>query len=287
MSHAAAVASLAGVLGLPFATVAARAVELMVDMWDDDEEPFDATAAVRGFFSSVFGEDVGEMIARGAPRGLGIDISERVGEQNFVPMSQFWVDRQNWRDAAKDQALRAFGPGTNMSVGVAVGMAKIADGDIIAGMVAMFPVALKNPIKAGQMVAQGEYRDARGNTLPIETPGAKEILAQAMGFGSAERADYMEKVQDQRERRSSITRQSTVLRNQLVRAALDQDWDGFRETMANAQAWNASNPKFSVDMDDVEKTITRRLKQQAVSKVTGAPLGVAADDLAGQALTRY
>jgi hypothetical protein len=42
--HLTAVTALAGTLGLPFATVAAMVIEKLVDLFDDDDTPYDATA---------------------------------------------------------------------------------------------------------------------------------------------------------------------------------------------------------------------------------------------------
>jgi hypothetical protein len=87
--HLTAVTALAGTLGLPFATVAAMVIEKLVDLFDDDDTPFDATASWRNFLSSILGPELGEMAARGLPRagGEGFDFSQRAGEQNLLPFT--------------------------------------------------------------------------------------------------------------------------------------------------------------------------------------------------------
>jgi hypothetical protein len=54
------------------------------------------------------------MIAHGAIRGLGIDVSQRIGEADLLPFTQLLADKRKWEDAVKDQALDTLGAPTSM-----------------------------------------------------------------------------------------------------------------------------------------------------------------------------
>lgn len=282
--HAVAVTALAGTLGLPFASAAAWAVEKLVDMFDDDDEPFDATAAWRGFLASMFGQKMGEVLARGAPRALGFDLSSRVGEQDLLPFTSFLTDRNNWKEAAKTQAFQSFGAQAGMGVSVMGGVSKIADGDWLSGMLDMMPTAFKNVGKAYTMSDKG-YVDARGNSLPI-TPGAADILYQLVGLTSSTRADYTEKAGDVAQRRISMSRQAAVLRNHIVDATIAGDRGALQDLIPRAVKFDEDSPGFAV-LPGVDGAVRRKLTASATAKALSAPLGVRLSDIRGQQLVDY
>jgi hypothetical protein len=283
-SHATAVMTLAGSLGLPFATVAATAIEKLVDLFDDDDEPYDATAAWRNMLADVFGKEIGEIAARGAPRALNIDLSSRTGEQNLLPFSQLIADRRRWQDAMKDFSMRSAGAPVSMLLNIASGGEKIADGDLLSGMKDIMPSAIKGPVEAYRMKADG-YKDSKGNVLPM-TPGATDLLAQSLGFTPAEKAEYSEARGDQAARRGDLTRRATVLRNQIVNAVIDGDMDSAGELIREASDFDRDNPAFAV-LPDIDNAIRRRMRSQAMSASASTPIGVSLKDIQGQDLTAY
>ena len=284
-AHATAVVAFAGMLGLPLAAPAAWAVEKLVDLFDDDDEPYDATAAFRRYMAEMFGDGVGDMLSRGViPRGLGFDLSTRAGEQNILPFTELLLDQRDWKDAIGAQTERSFGAAFSVGTSMVTGASKMLQGDLYGGAVEMAPVALKGPLKAGRMAATGEYIDAKGNRLPM-TAGSSAVLYQLLGLNSAERAKYTEKASDQAGRRISLNREATVLRNKIVKAVMRGETD-IVDLIRDAQKFDTDNPAYAV-LPDIEGAVTRRLKAEAVGRTLGTPLGVRATDLEAQELTRY
>jgi hypothetical protein len=282
--HAIAVTTLAGTLGLPFATVIAGVVEKMVDLLDDDDEPFDATAAWRNYMADIFGKDIGEIVSRGAPRGAGFDLSQRAGEQNLLPFSQFLTDKRKWREASSEAALRSMGAPVSMVLNIMEGGEKIGNGDLIGGMTSALPMSMKGPAQAYRMSDEG-YVDSLGNTLPM-TPGASAILAQAVGFTPQAKAEYSEARGDQGARKGVLIKRAKVLREGIIDALLEGDDDEARELIVRAQKFDSDNPAFAV-LPDLASSIARRKKLQALSQATGTPIGITPKDIDGRALTGY
>lgn len=285
MGHLTAVTTLAGTLGLPFASVFASAIERLVDAFDDDDDPYDATASWRGFLADVLGKDVAEVVARGLPRAVGFDISARAGEQGLLPFTDLLTDRRPWKDALADSAGRSGGAALSMATNIITGGGKIADGDLIGGMKDMMPVALKGPSEVYRMSNEG-YVDTKGNKLPM-TPGASAILWQLLGFTPSQKAEYSEARGDQAARKGEIGRAAGVLRNQIVKAMLPGgDPERARELVTRAIKFDQDNPAFAV-VPSLKGALERQVKAQAQASVVKAPSGVAIDDLAGQRLTSY
>ena len=284
MGHLAAVTTLAGSLGLPFATVFATVIERMVDATDDDDEPFDATAAYRNFLSSVFGKEVAEVVARGAPRALGFDISQRAGEQNLLPFSEFFADRRSWKDAVSDSAGRSLGAVPSMLINVLDGGGQIADGDLLGGMKTMLPVAYKGPTEVYRMTTEG-YVDSKGNRLPM-SPTASSYLWQLLGFSPAAKAEYGEARAEQAARRGQLQREAGKLRTSIVRAVLSGDTDSARSLVADAMQFDEANPEFAI-IPSLGASVAASRQAQAQSRALNVPMGVSMRDVAGQRLTQY
>jgi hypothetical protein len=286
LAHATVMMTLAGTLGLPFATVLAGAIEKLVDAFDDDT-PYDATAAYRNFLADMMGPDLAQMVARGLPRvgGNGFDLSQRIGEQSIIPFSEFMADRRKWKDAIEQQSIRSAGAPMSMIMNVLNGIDKVSDGNVLGGMADMVPIYLKGPTKAYQMYTDGKYKDGKGNVLPM-TPGASAILSQVLGLNPAEKAEYSEAYGDAAARKGLLVRDASNLRKQLSDALIDGDIDTARDVLAKAEQFDRSNPAFAV-LPSIESSIKQRARQRMLAATNQTPLGVSMKDLEGQRLTRY
>lgn len=282
--HLGALTVLAGSLGLPFASVAARAFDALKDAFGDDEEPSDAKSAWRNFLAEMFGKEVGEVLARGAPRALGFDISGRVGEADLLPFSRFLTDRRDVRDAAKDAALRTLGSPVSMLLNIYDGTDKIMQGNVVEGLQEMVPNAIKGPVAAYKMAADGRYVDNKGRELPME-PGARDVLMQALGFTPAAKAEYQEASMAQTVRTGLLTREAANLRDQLADAIIDQSPDR-PELMRRAQEFDRAHPDRPI-LKTIASVVKRRRTGLAQAKALGTPIGVKPQDIGGRELTRY
>jgi len=284
LGHLTATAALAGTLGLPFATVAAAAIERLVDKLGDDDEPYDATAAWRGFLADTLGTEMAEVIARGLPRAVGADVSQRVGEADILPFTKFLTDRRPWKEAWDSALSDHAGAGFRMVGNIIAGGSRIADGDVMGGLIQAAPAALKGPAEAWRLTTEG-YVDTKGNRMPI-SKDAHSILWQLFGFTPDEKADYSEARTDQQTRRGEISRRAETLRKRIVQALVIGDRERAAELISDAQAFDQDNPSFAV-VPSLSGALMRRVQAQTRSQALGTPLGVSTQDIAGQNMTRY
>jgi len=282
--HLAAMMVFAGSLGMPMATVLARAAEKLVDLFDDDEEPYDITAAWRNFLADSFGKGMGEVLARGAPRALGFDIARRVGEQDILPFSGLLTDRRRWEDASSDWAVQAMGAPVSMVRGIIEGGGRLMDGDVLGAARFMLPTSIRGPVEAFRMSQDG-YKDNRGNTLPL-TPKANEILLQAMGLTPARRAEYSEANLRQIQRRGDLAQQASILRSRIAQAVERRDNKAFQDAIAQARKFDQSNPAYGV-IRTLPEALRRRERARQQAQLTRTPLGTNLRDPGSRALTRY
>jgi hypothetical protein len=274
-AHLAAITTLAGSLGMPMATVFARVMDKMVDLMSDDEdEPFNSIAAYRNWLASIFGKDVAEVIARGVPRVLNVDISERVGEQHLLPyahaFSKLMTDRRTWEDATKDWALQTMGSPVGMVTNILNGGEKLAQGKVWDGVEQMVPNAIKGPVKAYRLTERG-YVDGKGNALPME-PGALEIMGQLLGFSPASKAEYNEERGVMATLRGNRSRAANVIRNELVTALQAGDMQTARAAYKRAIAFDRANPDFAI-LPRLDSVLKARQREAERAQNLKSPLG--------------
>ena len=227
----------------------------------------------------MFGPGVGEVLARGVPRAAGIDISQRVGEQDLLPFSRFFNDRRSFKDALPDAMSRSWGAPASMGMGILDGAQRIYSGDFVGGASKMVPNFLSAPVKAYRMTEKG-FTDQDGREFPIASPGARDVMVQALGFQPAAKADYSEERGDYQQRKGVVTRRATMLRKRIVDAILEGDSDRARDLIAEARGFDAANPDHEV-LSDIETSLRRRLRMQAVATLTRTPVGTSPKYLRG------
>jgi hypothetical protein len=286
-AHMTAMMVLAGSLGLPMASLVARAVEGMKDVWDEDDEPYDAKAEWRNFLAGVFGKEAAELAARGIlPRALGFDISQRVGEADIIPFSKLLTDRRKWEDATKDYAQSAMGAPFSMVSNIVSGGASMMEGDVVGGMQQLVPVALKGPVAAWRMAEDGRYVNADGQPLPIASPTSTAILQQALGFVPAQKAEYQEAQMAQTVRKGQIMQEASLIRRRFINALETGDRTEQREWLQRMREFDQANPAYAV-APRIMSVAAQRQRKQVQAAQAQAPLATNLKDVRASQLTRF
>lgn len=283
-SHLAAVTALSGTLGMPTATAFAGVADLIGGLLGDDGQPYDVKAQYRRFLADMFGKDVGEVLARGLPRAIGIDVSQRAGEQDLIPFSRMLADKRKFEDSWKDQATQVLGSPVSMVFNIMLGMTEIGKGNVLEGMAKMVPMAVRGPTLAYQMSTKG-YTDAKGNKLPM-TVGASDILAQALGFTPAEKAEYSEERRTYQAFKGQLVSEASNIRKNLAEALEAGNMNDARDWLAKAQSFDKRNPAYAI-MPGIGSTLARRAQERAQAAALNTPLGVNIRDLAGRGLLGF
>jgi len=284
-THLAVMGVLAGGLGMPFVAIVAGVIDRLADLLGDDEEPFNVRANFRNFLADTFGEDVGEVLARGLPRAVGFDISSRVGAAEIVPFSQLISDRRPFSEAITAQTERAFGSALGIASDGWTGVGHILRGDILEGLRTGAPLAIRNPANALKMTTDG-FTDSRGTLLPL-TPTASDILYQMIGLTPAQRAEYSEANFAQAVRRGRVTRTATRIRKRIQIAVANGNRDALREAFQDAMEFDQNvDPSYAI-LPNIMRSVNQSSDRQSLARALDAPLGVRANDLGGQQLTRF
>jgi hypothetical protein len=231
----------------------------------------------------VFGTDIEPIISTGVLRAVGGDISSRVGEADIIPFSRFLADRRSLAEKLKDPAISA-GAAGGMISNIVNGAQTIADGDLLAGMQQMLPMALQGPAKAIDLALNG-YTDKNRNKLPI-TPHASDVMWQLFGIRPGQAADYTEARRAQAQRTAILTREAATIRRNLVVAIERGDRERMAEEIAKAREYERAHPGLSI-LDGVVSAMQQRARARALAGATNLPIGVNMRDVGARSATRF
>ena len=260
----AALTVLSGTMGLPAASFAAGAYDKLSDLFGADSS--DINASWRNWLSSTFGHGVGEVLARGVPRALGFDISSRVGAQDIVPFTKLLTNHAKFQDAAAEWAQSLEGAPGGMVSNIVGGGIKLYNGQVLEGMKTALPSFLRGPLTAYQMNNYG-YVDSTGNRIPM-TPGARDILMQAVGLKPAEKANYDEAKLERINRREDLTYRAGVMRQNLAVAIEHGDKSAAQSLIGKAREWDQTNPAYAV-LPSIASVLSQRAKARQMTSVFG------------------
>lgn len=247
-------ATFAGALGLPMVGML-----LSVASWmgGDDDEPWDAEVALRNYLAEAFNPTISNMLMKGAPRGIGVDISSRVGINNLLlPDVQEGLEGKKWWDSAASAAL---GPIGGIGANIAKGAQEISEGHNLRGVESMLPVFLKNFAKTYRYADEG-VQDKTGVSIMDEV-SSMDLLVQGMGFSPSD-------VRTASEGKTAIyqlNRKLNERRSRLMalwsRAKMMDDQQEMDEIWEEIQGFNDKNPSRRITRMNLNQSYRNRQRR--------------------------
>lgn len=177
----------------------------------------DHQAAVRGWLSDTFGQQLGEIIGRGVPHVLGVDMRHRVGLENLLELPELdGLDKDSIGKFLLGLTTGATGE-SMIDQGVAAG--KLIHGDIGGFLKGVVPRLLRDPMKAFDLAEKG-VTDSKGKTvLPASRLSAGDVAAQALGFQPATVSEFREGRNAVLQQREELTSEHSRLEQKYLNAS--------------------------------------------------------------------
>jgi hypothetical protein len=292
LAHAGATTMLAGVLGLPALSVMSSVYDRLMN-WVTDRDDHDLTASTRTFLADTFGKDMGEIIARGLPRAAGVDF-EHWGEATTVPGSStinMLLEKRKFEDAWRDWAKSMTGAGIGNIPKIVLGVRDISNGDYLNGLIRMSPEIFKAPSEAFRLAEHGFVNHLDGTTLPIGGPGGRasttDIMLTALGVKPEKQAEYEEVAREELGLRTMRQLSHANISQHLQNAWMQNDTGMFNSWMTEAQKWQVDHPGLVPPQAAFGRALENHLRQSAVARGMGLPLGVQPRDIAGRGMLQY
>lgn len=244
----------AGVMGLP---LVGPILAMASMLGSDDDEPWDAEAALRNALADALGTKTSEVLMKGASRFGPADLSGRVGINNLLlPDVQDGLEGKDFSDA---MVMSALGPVVGILTNTFKGLAEMGQGHGMRGVETMSPVFLRSPLRSIRYATEGA-QDKTGVMIKDDV-GMLSLAAQAVGFSPSE-------VRLATEGRSAIyshtkrlDKRRTELMTDYVRAIQRDDADEQKEIWAEIQAFNQKNPSRRISRVQAMQSLRQREKR--------------------------
>lgn len=243
--------AIAGALGLPtepfkYLLMSAHAVGLTGMTWSDVEDKIRHEAA------SVFGNKAGEVITRGLPRLLNIDL----GRAGLDSVTSFGEPKANKEADVKSWLFDSLaGPVVALGGDWLKGINQIANGDFEKAAESLIPLkAASDSLRAYRQATEGKKSAAGRQTMTPYTP--TETALRVLGFGSGREAEtgaasgaYYRQSARQKEERTAMVSAWT----KAAPAEKSKAW-------AAVQKWNRDQP---AEVRITPKELTAKAKRDA------------------------
>ena len=253
--------AMAGALGLPtepfkYLLMSAQAAGLTSTGWNDVEDK------VRGTAANYFGKTGGELLTRGLPRAIGIDVSSRVGLDSLLtfgePRSTKEADVKSWLFQTLAGAPAAL-------VGDWVkGANALTEGNFTRAAELMVPMKFAaDSIRAYRQATEGKKSGTGRDTLSAYTPF--EAAVRSIGFTPRREAEDSAR----RSAFFSAQKQSSGERADLMNKWITAKPAEKTKAFAAIRKWNSGQPKDAqISMADLTKAAKRRKTEESDGAVT-------------------
>ncbi|HEZ2027175.1 TPA: PLxRFG domain-containing protein [Neisseria meningitidis] len=269
VSHAMA----SGILGLPFVSTLLAVASML---GSDDDDPWDAEAALRNMLADTFGDKAGEVMAKGFSRLTPLDVSGRLGlNQLIFPDIQDGLAGKKW---AESLVVGSTGAVVGAGIGAADGVQKILDGRYMEGLESMLPVAIRNPLKAVRYATDGQV-DKSGITVKDDF-NLFELAGQAAGFRSSDLALKQEGKSAVYRRDRALSAARAKILSAMAKAVMEQDAAALRALRGVVAQWNRKHPERAIKSENIMSSVRNRQR-----RVVGAKDGIYLSDKHSDART--
>ena len=250
----------AGILGLPLVSTLLSAASML---GGDDDEPWDAEIALRNYLAELLGDDASEVISKGLPRALGMDLSSRVGLDSLIlPRMQEGLEGQR----AGENTLAAFaGPVFGIGVNAMAGISDIQNGNTLIGTEKLLPKAVRDLVKTYRYATEGIIDKTGVEIMPQENISLSDISQQALGFRSGKIAQAQEGKSAIYKMDKEIGSKRQRLMNRYAKAYMAGDVVAADEAWQDIKRFNAGigkdYPKLKITKPKLMQSIKQRRRR--------------------------
>ena len=241
---------LAGAMGLPFM----QQIGWLYDLFADDDEPN---------FEAQMRMVLGEGGARGVANWVtGLNLSERIGLGDAIYRPNATADQLPplWRfaEGIGGPVIGMLGKYTNRVPDL------MGQGEYWRAAESIMPTAFGNLMRAARFGSEGVLT-MRGDPI-LSDVGPYSVMAQAMGFMSAEYAQQLAINAERTRISNAINTQKSRLLQQLNRAVTDNDWARQRDIRRQIEEFNQRNPGNAITTDTISRSLRGYMQTRAATE---------------------
>lgn len=247
----------------------------------DDDEPWDLATDIRNWLHDI-DPTLADVIAKGLPSLLDMDLSQRIGMGNIAHPVPFMRSGDTGRDDANNALLAVLGaPFSNIATAYSGfqtvagwgwdgmrglmlgngldGFSTIMDGQVSKGVEQILPLkAAKDLMAAYRMATQGQRTSTGEQRLTPDDFSGWEIMLRGMGIRPMTQSDYHDASNAIFKRRDAAQKKHTELVGEYARAIIEGQ--PTRSIRREITAYNQRHPENGLRI--TQAMLTRAVKSR-------------------------
>lgn len=244
-----------GLMGMPAFSMIAWVIGKAIP---GDDEPDDPEATLRRLIGD---KALADLLLKGAPKLLGVDISGRVGAGGMLSLLPY-TDVELSRDGYAAAVTGLLGPFVGgLAPKVVDGIGQIAQGNLWKGTEQMMPTGLANVLKATRFADQGVTKRNGDVVLSADEVGFLDAMAQAVGLPTNTTTDRSFLASAQFKSDTFYRERTTQLKNQYAAAVRKNDTQAMQEVREEWMQTQAARRKLGYEAQPMS-TLLRAPQEQ-------------------------
>lgn len=259
----------AGATGLPL-TWAVTAI--INSLMGDEDEPYDAQAALYTHLSELYGPDAASMIMTGAwDTVVGGSISTRVSLNNL------WIQETppnlEGADLFAHYLGQLAGPMGGIVSNVFVGAQRVGEGQFERAAELFVPKMVKDLMKTYRYSQEGVTNLRGDEILPREYLSDWDLTLQAMGFTPTTVNQHYAQNRAVGGEAKKLENRRSELMDKFYMSTVQNDGEVIRETIQEILRFNKANPGIMIDVKNLRASAKTRTRysQRSVGGLTLKP----------------
>ncbi len=260
--------ALAGAAGTPLALAFGNSLSSAVlaaigMLFGDDDDPWDIAKDLENGVRDVLGDTAGNVLLKGLPSLVGMDISKRIGLGgigNIVmgepPAGAGATAKANW------YAGRLLGPSWGMVSDTMRAGDALAKGDLTQAIQYSSPKALRDFIKASEMADHGVQGGGK-TLLKAEDVSPYSYALMMAGINPLEVSLASEQSRYLKNLSTSLSQRRSGLIKKLAVATADSDSDAKDSAIEGINSWSEKNPKLRITAQELLSGIKRERNKRS------------------------
>ena len=198
-----------------------------------DDDDFDFDRWYKNWLADTFGQDVGDVLARGVPAMAGLDFTSSLGQGNLFNPLPFY---RGGDDTPKAMWQAIAPPALGTASNIYKGLGDIMEGNFADGIAKATPRYVAAAAKAYKLADKGVTTKEGNVRIPADEFGAAEIVAQSLGLPLLDVRKYYEREIDFNELEKAKNTTRTKLLKEWVETGERPDGvDHFNEKYSDAR----------------------------------------------------
>ena len=248
-----------GAMAVPFVSQIAW---MMSKIFGDPDEPDNFEFKLRRLIDNKV---VSDLLLRGAPAALGVDVSDKLGMGRVASILPFSQGDLTSRSGAEKILVAAMGPSASMSMKFADAFGMILKGDYYKGLEMALPNGFANVMKAGRFTTEGITMRNGDLVLKPEDFSVVDTAFQAVGLPTNTVTDRQFTQQVKAEYDKFYAQRSTDIKGDYVKAYRNNDAKGMaqaREEFQQMEDSRVANGYKRQPMSDLLKAPMAAMKRE-------------------------